>query len=729
MQSLERKLGLMSVTTIGISSMIGPGIFVLPGIGIAATGPSLFIAFALSALIVLPAAMGKAELATAMPTSGGTYVYIERTFGPLCGTVAGLGLFLSILFKSAFALIGLGAYFNVLSSFPLYPTILSFLAIITTLNILGVSKVSSFLSFFLLLTLAGLLVTIGLSIPLWDASHFSQLLPHGYSGLADATALVFVAYAGVTKVAAIAGEVKAPQKNLPRGILLSLAIVAVLYCGVSFTLSGVFSSVAMAGEIRPIYHLAQHTGYRYLGLIMAAIAVITMVNTSNAGLLAASRFPFAMSKDRLLPAWFSQLSHGFLTPIASILLSGAIIALVALTMDVVRIAKLASAFMIMIYLVENICVIILREARPQWYKPGYQAPWYPFLQLFGIISTAILLYFMGQTALVAITAIAIPGTIFYFIYAAKRTTRKGVVGIKSRRSDLIEEQPRHRLDDFLNTQRSAQVVVGLFGKEKSADILVEIGLALAAESPLEVASLIEVPEQITLQDIVSEPQEIRSLRRRVQAMAQARRPVGTSGHLGQIHFDSIVTHDLAKAIYQISQCVHCKWLLTEWRGRSRGALTIHRPIGWLKSHLHCHLAIYRDAGVRYIKSLLVMVDGDNNDQIVLETAHHLADIYDAKITLVKWLNQELAHEQAVGQAQRLQTMATELSSQLRVKVEARLIEGKNQVASIVNETVEHDLLIIGGRDHSLINSLWGAVDDRIIEQAACSVMAVHAASH
>ena len=148
----------------------------------------------------------------------------------------------------------------------------------------------------------------------------------------------------------------------------------------------------MAGEIRPIYHLAQHTGYRYLGLIMAVVAVITMVNTSNAGLLAASRFPFAMSKDRLLPAWFSQLSHGFLTPTASILLSGAIIALVALTMDVVRIAKLASAFMIMIYLVENICVIILREARPQWYKPELPSALVSF-------STIIWHYFYGHSAL------------------------------------------------------------------------------------------------------------------------------------------------------------------------------------------------------------------------------------------------------------------------------------------------------------------------------------------
>ncbi len=100
MQSLERRLGLFSVITISISSMIGSGIFVLPGLGFAMTGPSIYLAFLLSAICILPAAISKAELATAMPTSGGTYVYLERTFGPLAGTVSGLGLFLSILLKA-----------------------------------------------------------------------------------------------------------------------------------------------------------------------------------------------------------------------------------------------------------------------------------------------------------------------------------------------------------------------------------------------------------------------------------------------------------------------------------------------------------------------------------------------------------------------------------------------------------------------------------------------------
>ena len=158
MQSLERRLGLFSVITISISSMLGSGIFVLPGIGFDTTGPSLFLAFLFSAITILPAAMSKAELATAMPTSGGTYIYIERTFGPLAGTVAGLGLFLSILLKASFALIGLGTYFIVFSTLPLMPTILLFLLAIVILNIFGVGKVSSMLTFILGISLVSLAI-------------------------------------------------------------------------------------------------------------------------------------------------------------------------------------------------------------------------------------------------------------------------------------------------------------------------------------------------------------------------------------------------------------------------------------------------------------------------------------------------------------------------------------------------------------------------------------------
>lgn len=710
MQSLERRLGLFAVVTISISSMVGSGIFVLPGLGAAITGPSLFIAFLLSALTILPAALSKSELATAMPTSGGTYVYIERTFGPLVGTVAGLGLFVSILLKAAFELIGLGAYFIVFSDAPLTPTILVFLTGIIFLNILGVGKVSSLLTAILAITILSLMVLAGFSIPYWDIGNFEPLYTGGMSGLAGATALVFVSFAGVTKVAAIAEEVKDPAKNLPRGILLSLFLVTILYCVVSLMLSGVFDSSEISGNLKPIYMLAHKVGGYGLAVAISVVAVITMINSTNASVLAGSRFPFAMSRDNLLPKALGSVRNRFLTPIASILLSGVVIAIVILTMDVAKIAKLASAFMIMIYMVENFCVIVLRETRPQWYKPGYKSPLYPFIQILGILSSIALLVAMGSISIVALVSVCAPGLIFYFAYSRNKTDRKGVLGIKGKRHDLIEENIFARHTDFYNIERSSQVVVALFGRERSPDMLVEMGVALADTGDVEVTSMIEVPEQTTLQDVLDEPAEVRSLRRRVKAMGNDKQRA--------IHFDPIVTHDLSKSIYDISQCVHCEWLLLEWRGKNRGALTIHDPLGWLKSHLNCKIGIFKDAGIRYIKSIMVVVNEDTNDKLVLDTAEHFSQVHKAGITLVEWIKDETEKEKAMLTLEKI-------SESISMPVKTKIIIGGEEIKSIIEETTEHELLVFGSQDHTFKASVFGNYDNKLISKSACSVMAVH----
>ncbi|MFT5167925.1 MAG: APA family basic amino acid/polyamine antiporter, partial [Saprospiraceae bacterium] len=141
MKKLERSLSLWSVIAIGIGGMLGSGIFVLPGLAAAKTGPSVWLAYLLAGLCVLPAALSKSELATAMPTTGGTYVYIERAFGPLFGTISGIGLWLSLMLKSSFALVGFGAYLIVLADLPLIPISLTFLGLILILNVFGVKKV------------------------------------------------------------------------------------------------------------------------------------------------------------------------------------------------------------------------------------------------------------------------------------------------------------------------------------------------------------------------------------------------------------------------------------------------------------------------------------------------------------------------------------------------------------------------------------------------------------
>ena len=143
MKSLERSLGLFAVVAISVGAMLGGAIFLLPAVAAELTGPSLWLAYLVAALLVLHAALSKAELATAMPDSGGAYLYIERAMGPLAGTVAGIGLWLSLLLKSTFALAVLGNYLSLVVEVPLTPVGLALLALVTALNVVGVRRVSA----------------------------------------------------------------------------------------------------------------------------------------------------------------------------------------------------------------------------------------------------------------------------------------------------------------------------------------------------------------------------------------------------------------------------------------------------------------------------------------------------------------------------------------------------------------------------------------------------------
>ena len=141
---LERSLNLIGVIIISLAAMIGSGLFVLPSFAAAVMGPGIWLAFLLAGLVVLPGAISKSELASTMPESGGSYVYIERTFGPLLGTISGLGLWASFLLKSAFALVGFSAYMYAVTTYfetsmDTMTVAMAALVLITVLNIFGIT--------------------------------------------------------------------------------------------------------------------------------------------------------------------------------------------------------------------------------------------------------------------------------------------------------------------------------------------------------------------------------------------------------------------------------------------------------------------------------------------------------------------------------------------------------------------------------------------------------------
>ena len=156
--------------------------------------------------------------------------------------------------------------------------------------------------------------------------------------------------------------------------------------------------------------------------MLRILGILTLISLVNSGVLASSRFPFAMAKDKLLPN-YKRIFIQALTPTIAIALTCIMMVIVVLFVDVVSIAKLASAFKIMMFISVNACVILLRETGVQWYKPTYKSPLYPLTQIIGIVSGFILLFYLGMMPFIAILAIFILGGILYFTYGRKNSIR------------------------------------------------------------------------------------------------------------------------------------------------------------------------------------------------------------------------------------------------------------------------------------------------------------------
>ena len=434
---LERSLNLIGVIIISLAAMIGSGLFVLPSFAAAVMGPGIWLAFLLAGLVVLPGAISKSELASTMPESGGSYVYIERTFGPLLGTISGLGLWASFLLKSAFALVGFSAYMYAVTTYfdtsmDTMTVAMAALVLITILNIFGIKKVKSFQTPILAITTILLLIIC--VIQLFDPNtDFSRPIDGAVNVtnddpqlLVEAAALVFVAFAGIIKVGAIGGEVKNPQKNLPYGILWSLLLVTILYCAVTFIMMASVDGTWWLNEDGttredPVYAFVDAVTDTRVGIAIAFLAILTMISGALSGVLASSRFLFAMARDNLLPQSLEDVNIRYETPHWAIIITGLTMAVCLVVLPVKDVAKLASGFQIMVFMMINLCLIVLRSAvaSHDWYNPTFKSPFYPWLQIWGIFAGGVLVYMMGSKAIIGGFGAVVIGLATYSIYGSK----------------------------------------------------------------------------------------------------------------------------------------------------------------------------------------------------------------------------------------------------------------------------------------------------------------------
>jgi len=435
---LRKELGLFDVYAICTGAMFSSGFFLLPGLAAAETGPSVPLAYLAAGILIVPAMLSVAELSTAMPRAGGAYYFLDRSMGPLVGTVGGLGTWLALILKTAFALVGMGAYLALYVDVPPEPLALLLTVLFMTVNIVGAKETSGlqrFLVTVLLVIMAWFIVGGWIAIltgtsatPL--SERLTPFMPFGATGFLGTIGLVFVSYAGLTKVASVSEEVRDPDRNIPLGMALSLVTAAFVYSVGVFIIVALLPAPELRQDLTPVASAAELVSGGLppgagVALIVAA-AVAAFASTGNAGILAASRYPLAMGRDGLVSERFKALGR-FQTPAFAIVVTSALVAACITLFDASSIAKLASAFQLLLFSLLNLAVIIMRESRIAAYDPGYRSPFYPWMQVFGVVAPQWLIAEMGQLAILFTLGLITLTMAWYFYYARARTNRSGAI--------------------------------------------------------------------------------------------------------------------------------------------------------------------------------------------------------------------------------------------------------------------------------------------------------------
>ncbi len=479
MQKLEKKLGLFDLFTMGIGAMLSSGLFILPGIIYKIEGPSISLSYLIALIIIIPAMLSKAELSTAMPRAGGTYYFVDRSLGPLLGTVAGIGSWLSLLLKNIFLIIGIGYYLRFLLQ--MYPFTQDIELNNLYINILGTVLIIIFMfinlmrerenkplqitGFIILFLILAYLVGRGLAGGYFHIEYFRNFFTgkHGAIDIFYASGLVVVPYiVGFSKMTSVGEEVKNPEKNIPLGMILSATVVTIIYILGILAMIGDLGN-KLSGNYHPVATLAELVLPDWAVTVVIMGIFFAFIFAFNSGTHSATRYPVAMSRDNLIPGIFHRLNNHKIPTASIIITSLTMILMLWVIPDVAQVAKLASTFQLLIFGLMNLSVIVMRLSRIHSYDPGFRSPLFPFIQVFGIASSIGLIIILGLWATLFGIGLVLLGLIWYFVYVRGRVERYGAVrkvfdklynreasilGIEQEFREILKEKGLRHHDDF-----------------------------------------------------------------------------------------------------------------------------------------------------------------------------------------------------------------------------------------------------------------------------------------
>jgi amino acid transporter/nucleotide-binding universal stress UspA family protein len=698
-ERLSKSLGFFAVYAIGTGTMIGAGIFVLPGIAISTAGPAATLSFILGGLITLITTLSIVELATGMPKAGGTYYFISRALGPLIGTIIGLGAWLALVFKGAFALIGLSEYLRVFFPIPIIGTAIIAGLVLIYLNFRGAKNSGRFQNFILVGLLGILFAFIVSGTMIGDKGNIGPFMPYGVTSVFRTTGLIFISYLGITQLAAISEEVKEPEKNIPRAFISSVVTVIGIYAGIIIVVNALVPFEELISTSTPLVTAAHEIAGTAGGIAITIAGFFATVSTANAAIMSSSRFPFAMARDKMLPDSFITIHKKHQTPYKAIILTGGIMICLLLVFDVEGLAKLGSTINVLIFVLVNIAVIVFRRSKIEYYEPTFKSPLFPLTQVVGIIGSLMLLPSLGWGSMLFAGLIIAFGIIWYLAVGREK------ISIDFGLKQVLKNEVRKE------NQCSDAVLVPIANPTHEKDLLL---LSSLVSNSLIAFNIITVPEQTDLETAQnfyhnSNHQLVEQFENNV--IESLKDYSGRKKYL--LAFDhSVHNAIIEQAREESAELIVLGWGKNKFWDKALGSVTSN-----VVAKSKNNIAILKGAFNSNVQNISIAYDDDQNANYGATLGLKIAKAIQANVSLIHVLDPEVSD----FQEQKIRKKMEDISEK-HDKVAIKIVRKFSLLDTLIEESKQVDLLIIGDGFKKMRKGILDNVTEKIAKHASSSVL-------
>lgn len=537
--------------------------------------------------------------------------------------------------------------------------------------------------------------------------------------------LIIVSFTGFEKISTLAEELKRPGRNLPLSIVGSVIVATALYALVVFVVMGVVSHEVINRIDGPLAKAASTFMGLWGGVGLAFALLLVTASSANAAIMASSRINFAMRRDGIMPRWFDEIHPRYRTPYRLILLTSGLGLLMALTGRAEALAEISSAFFMVSCTFLSLSCLVIRRAKPAWYKPAYRIPLYPWLPVVGGTLCLLVITTMERALQFAGLVLVLSGVAWYYAWARDRTKVEGVLG-------PLLRQERIRVHAAEMSLTGGREILVLVAKPKTVKSLVALASAIARGegkgARIAALKIVTVPLQTPL--YAAQKYAVRQERKERSILDQAVEHGKTLGV--DVRTLLRAAHHLPTGILSIAESRDTGLILVGWwEPPSRSDVETH-VAGAVIRGAKCNVAVLRDRGLDEVRRILTPAAEGTHARLGLLLAYAIAASTGTELTVLRVTGPEKAcpepgRRDVEGEERALERLVTGLLGVTEERVATRVVKDKSVIGGILAETkrTDYDLLVIGAPgEWTLRDALFGSLPDRIASQAPCSVLMV-----